>query len=66
MILIFLLFFKAIFAKHYENAAKKLVSDDLFKKIDTNFLEKLRFNETCDPYSMDAAAECEKEFKFFS
>ena len=61
MILIFLLF-KAILAKHYENAAKKLVSDGLFNKIDANFLKNLRFNETCDPNSMDAAAECEAGF----
>ena len=62
MILIFLLFFKTILAKHSENTAKKLVSDGLFNKIDANFLKNLRFNETCDPNSMDAAAECEAEF----
>ena len=62
MILIILLFFKAILAKNDRLSAKKLVSDGLFNKMDTEFLKNLRFNATCDSFSMEAAAECELEF----
>ena len=62
MILIILLFFKAILAKNDRLSAKKLVSDGLFNEMDTKFLKNLRFNATCDSFSSEAAAECELEF----
>ena len=65
MILIILLFFKAILAKNDRLSAKKLVSDGLFNEMDAKFLKNLRFNASCDSFSVEAAAECELEFKTF-
>ena len=59
MILIILLFYKAIFAKNERLSAKKLITDGLFNEMDAKFLKNLRFNATCDSLSVEAAAECE-------
>ena len=64
MILNFFLIFHAVFALNSENQLSKRDSGTFLDHQNKNasFLEP-RFNENCDEISLEAASECEGEFK---